>query len=228
MPLYVGLSGTMLAGKGLIREIIRNNFKCYEIGLSDMLREEAERRGIEKTRDNLRDLADELRLKNGAGILAELAIKKLLSLGDRINDYEIIVIDSIRNPWEVEVFRQTLKKYFYLIFVDADVKIRYERAVSRRREGEERLTFDVFKKRDEEEFMGREDRKIEDKESEHGVIIDYGVNLGACLRKSNIKIINEGSKEELEGKVVSLIKKIYSERIEGIKRNGNESWRTEN
>ncbi|MEM3369562.1 MAG: AAA family ATPase [Candidatus Micrarchaeia archaeon] len=214
MVIYVGLSGTMLSGKGLIREIIKKNFKTYDIGLSDMLREEADRRGIEKTRDNLRDLADELRLKNGPGILAELAIKKFQSLGDKILGYEVVVIDSIRNPWEAEALRQTFKKYFYLIFVDADVRIRYERALSRKREGEEVMDFESFKKRDHEEMAGREDRKIEDTESEHGDVIDYGVNLGACLRKANVRLINEGSREEIEEKVVSMIKK----RMEEVKK----------
>ncbi|MCX8202331.1 MAG: AAA family ATPase [Candidatus Micrarchaeota archaeon] len=216
MVIYVGLSGTMLSGKGLIREIIKKNFKTYDIGLSDMLREEADRRGIEKTRDNLRDLADELRLKNGPGILAELAIKKFQSLGDKVLDYDVIVIDSIRNPWEAEALRQTFKRYFYLIFVDADVKTRYERALQRKREGEEAVDFEAFRKSDEIEFKGREDRKIEDKESEHGGTIDYGVNLSACLRKANVRIINEGSKEEIEKKVVSLIKKRMEEVKEHI------------
>ncbi|MCS7109562.1 MAG: AAA family ATPase [Candidatus Micrarchaeota archaeon] len=212
MVIYVGLSGTMLSGKGLIREIIKKNFKTYDIGLSDILREEADRRGIEKTRDNLRDLADSLRLSNGPGILAELAIKKIQELGEKVLEYEVVIIDSIRNPWEVEALMQTFKRYFYLIFVDADVRIRYKRALERKREGEEYMDFDTFKKMDEEEFFGREDRKIEEK-GEYGGIIDYGVNLNACLRKSNARILNEGSKEEVEEKVLSLIRK----RIEEVK-----------
>lgn len=216
MVLYIGLSGKMLAGKGKIREILEKNYKSFSIGLSDMLREEADRRGIEKNRENLVNLADELRLKNGPGILAELAIKKIMLLGEKLNDYELVIIDSIRNPYEVVALRNTFKKYFYLIFVDAPLELRFKRAMERKREGESSLTFEEFKEKDEIEFKGREDRKIEDEESEHGGFIDYGVNLSACLKKSNLLLINDKSESELESNLINLIEKRKKEISEKI------------
>ena len=211
MVVYVGLSGTMLAGKGFIKDILSANYKVFSFSLSDALRDEADRQGIEKTRQNLTDLADGLRLKHGPGVLGELAIKKIAGLGKEIGDYDLVIIDSIRNPWEVEALRQTFKRHFYLIFTDAPVETRYKRAMSRKREGEEFLTFEDFKKKDDEEFKGRADRQIEDKHSHHGQKLDYGVNLGACLKKANAVVMNEGSKEEIEGKVLGLIRQRIEE-----------------
>ena len=205
MVVYVGLSGTMLAGKGFIKDILSSHFNVFSFSLSDALRDEADRQGIEKTRQNLTDLADGLRLKHGPGVLGELAIKKIAGLGQKISEYDLVIIDSIRNPWEVEALRQTFKRHFYLIFTDAPIETRYGRAMSRKREGEEFLSFEDFKKKDEEEFKGRADRQIEDEHSHHGQKLDYGVNLGACLKKSNAVISNEGSKEEIEKKVLSLV-----------------------
>ncbi len=214
MVIYIGLSGTMLAGKGFIKDILSSHFKVFSFSLSDALRDEADRQGIEKTRQNLTDLADGLRLKHGPGVLGELAIKKIAALGPKISEYDLVIIDSIRNPWEAEALRQTFKKYFYLIFTDAPVEIRYKRAMSRKREGEEFLSFEDFKKKDEEEFKGRQDRQIDDEYSHHGQKIDYGVNLGACLKKSNTIIINDGSEKETEEKVLDLVTK----RMEEIKK----------
>ena len=204
--LYIGLSGPMLSGKGLVREIIESKYKTFSISLSDIVREEVKKRGLELIRDNLTNVADDLRFNNGPGILAEIAIKKVLSLGKKVNEYEIILFDSIRNPFEVKEFRNTLKKYFFLIYVDAPLEIRYERLKERKREGEELLSFEEFKKKDEEEFLGREDRKIIE-ESEHIETLDYGVNLSECLKRANVRIINDKSKEELEKQIVSLIEK---------------------
>jgi len=205
--LYIGLSGPMLGGKGTVREVIESKYKTYSLSLSDIVREETRKRGLELIRDNLVNVADDLRYKHGPGILAELAIKKVISLGKEAENYEIILFDSIRNPFEVKEFRQTLKKHFFLIYVDAPLEIRYERLKKRRREGEEILSFEEFKKKSEEEFLGREDRKIVEEESDHPEVLDYGVNLSECLKRANAIIINDKSREELEKQVISLIEK---------------------
>jgi len=205
--LYIGLSGPMLGGKGTVKEIIESKYKTYSISLSDIVREETRKRGLELIRDNLANVADDLRYKHGPGILAELAIKKVISLGKEAENYEIILFDSIRNPFEVKEFRQTLKKYFFLIYVDAPLEIRYERLKKRRREGEEILSFEEFKKKSEEEFLGREDRKIVDEGSDHPEVLDYGVNLIECLKRANARIVNDKSREELERQVISIIEK---------------------
>jgi len=202
MVIYIGLSGTILAGKGVVRELLTKRYNAYSFSLSDMLREEADERGIEKTRQVLTDIADELRLKNGNGALAEMALEKISKMKQH-ND--VVVIDSIRNPGEVEMLRTALKRHFFLIFIDAPIELRYQRSLERKREGEGGKTFLEFEAKDREEVRGRSDRLIVDERGHHGEMIDYGVNLGACKRKANKVLINDGAIQELEWKAVEAV-----------------------
>jgi dephospho-CoA kinase len=202
MVLYIGLAGTILAGKGAVRELLTEKYNAYTFSLSDMLREEADRRGIEKTRQALTDIADELRLKKGNGVLAEMSLEKISKMKEHHN---IVIMDSIRNPGEVEALRTALKRHFFLIFIDAPIDIRYQRSLERKREGEGGKTFIEFEAKDREEIRGRSDRLIVDERGHHGEMIDYGVNLGACKRSANKVLINDGTLQELEKKAVDAV-----------------------
>ena len=196
-----------------MRELLTKKYNAYSFSLSDMLREEADRRGIEKTRQVLTDIADELRLKKGNGALAEMALEKISKMKQH-ND--VVVIDSIRNPGEVEMLRTALKRHFFLIFVDAPIELRYQRSLERKREGEGGKTFMEFENKDREEMRGRSDRLFVDERGHHGEMIDYGVNLGACKRKANKVIINDGALPELEKKTVDVVEHKMKSLKEGV------------
>ena len=202
MVLYIGLSGTVMAGKGIVRGLLTKRYSAHTFSLSDMLREEADRRGVEKTRQALTDIADELRLKRGNGVLAEISLEKISKMKEH---HDVIIMDSIRNPGEVEMLRTALKRHFFLIFIDAPIDIRYQRSLERKREGEGGKTFMEFEAKDREEMRGRSDRLIVDERGHHGEMIDYGVNLGACKRSANKILINDSTLQELEKKAVDAV-----------------------
>src|SRR5437667_12784184 len=95
--MIIGLTGKNASGKGEIAKFLQERGFQYA-SLSDALRAELRRRNITPTRDHLTRLGNELREKNGPGILAERILKQL---GEAQN----YVVDSFRNPSEVEVFR---------------------------------------------------------------------------------------------------------------------------
>ena len=159
MVIYIGLAGTILAGKGVVRELLTKKYNAYSFSLSDMLREEADRRGIEKTRQVLTDIADELRMKKGNGVLAEMALEKITKMKEH---HDVVIMDSIRNPGEVEMLRTALKRHFFFIFIDAPIELRYQRSLERKREGEGGKTFMAFEVKDREEIRGRPDRLFVD------------------------------------------------------------------
>ncbi len=124
----IGLTGTIGSGKGSISNCVKisgNNF--HYTSLSDRVREETEKRNLEKTRENLINIGNDLREEFGVSILA----KRTNDILKGINS-DLILIDGIRNPGEVEELRKS--KNFYLIGIDASLDTRFLRIKNRARE----------------------------------------------------------------------------------------------
>lgn len=131
--MIIGLTGKNGAGKGEVAKFLTESGYEY-FSLSDVVREEVRKAGKEITRELLITTANKLRKKHNAGIFAQIILERLTS------DTHAVV-DSIRNPFEVEVLR--CRKDFHLISVDADAKVRFERIRARNREGDP-STYEAF------------------------------------------------------------------------------------
>ena len=90
--MIIGLTGPNASGKGEAANYLKSKGFIYH-SLSDILREEARNRKIELVRENLINLGNELRRKNGPSFLAQCVIKRLTKTENHI-------VDSIRNPAE--------------------------------------------------------------------------------------------------------------------------------
>jgi len=137
--MIIGVTGYLASGKDTVADyLIKKGFNHYS--LSDKLREILKKRQIEINRDNLREVANQLRQRYGSDFLAKKIIKKIKMPA---------VVTSIRTTQEVK----TLKKNggFYLIFVDAPLKLRFERLKKRGRENDETLTMAKFKTQEKSE-----------------------------------------------------------------------------
>ena len=118
--MLIGLTGRNAAGKGEVaRYLQRKSFYYYS--LSDAIREEIRARSEEPTRERLIIVGNELRQRYGSNILAERILAK-------IEDDKHYVIDSIRNPAEVEAFRAA--KHFKLIRIEAPAETRFRRILT--------------------------------------------------------------------------------------------------
>ena len=124
--MLIGLTGKNGSGKGVVAEFLKTMGYHY-YSLADVVREEIASRGEKITRANLIKTANELRTTCGPSILADRVLAKL----DPEKNY---IADSIRNPFEVEALRR--RKDFYLLMVDADPKIRFDRLKMRAREND--------------------------------------------------------------------------------------------
>ena len=94
--MVIGLTGPNAAGKGEVAAWLVSRGYTYH-SLSDVLREELERRSLPPTRENLIAVGNELRAAEGAGAL-------VARIGARLTGSD--VVDSIRNPSEVEALRR--------------------------------------------------------------------------------------------------------------------------
>ena len=138
VALVLGLTGANAAGKSEVaRWLAERGFRIHS--LSDAVRQEAVARGLAIGREQLIRVGNDLRRSEGPGVLAW---RLLPGLGDRD------VVDSIRNPAEVEVLRRLPR--FVLLGVWAPEELRYERSLARARPGDP-TTLDDFRRREQEE-----------------------------------------------------------------------------
>ena len=175
-PVLIGLTGTNGAGKGEVAAFLRGLGYAY-LSLSDILREELAARGLEASRDNLIRLGNELRAAHGPDILARRTM-------DRVRGPS--VIDSIRNPREVEFLRR--QQGFLLLAVDAPIELRFARARARGRD-ESAATLDEFRTKEELEMAGNE----------------TGQQIARCMAMADRIIVNDGTIDELQRKVEELL-----------------------
>lgn len=142
--MIIGVTGNNGSGKDTFANYLVSNKGFTHISLSDFIREETARRGIELTRFNFHDVANEMRVKSGPGILAKLAL-------DRMDESKNYVVTSIRNPNEIKELKKAGN--FVLVAVDAPAEIRFNRIIERNRKNEkEIISFEQFKKFEAEEL----------------------------------------------------------------------------
>ena len=171
--MIIGLTGKNAAGKGELAEHLKSKGFVY-FSLSDALRDEATKQGLDHSRDVLIKFGTEMREKHGNGILAKKINEKINQLKNKD-----IVVDSIRNPGEIEELRNN--DGFILIGVHTDSKIRFERLLRRGRAGDSK-TLEEFeeheKKENNDEGSGQQlDRCME--------LVDKIINSNGTIEEAN-------------------------------------------
>ena len=182
--IVIGITGTIGAGKGTVVDYLVNkrHFKHYSV--SGYLKEKLIKKGLEPNRDNLQEVANQIREKYGPDYIAgKLYIKAKRQKGS-------VVIESIRNPKEAEFIRS--QKNSYLFAVDANQKIRYLR-IQKRNSEKDNITFKKFKEQEEKEFQSKDPN---------------AQNLPKCIEMADYKFDNNDTINKLYEKVEKVISKI--------------------
>lgn len=174
--MILGLTGPLCAGKGEIVEYLKTlGFKSYS--LSDVIREEAESKNIEKSRENMISLGNKLREQYGNDVLAK-RIKTKLGGNN-------IVIDSIRNVAEIKELKKMPN--FILVGVESLEETRFARVLKRNRHGDPK-TLAEFRAVTENQNM------------------ENGQQVQKCMKIADCIIKNEGTKEQLRNKIDRMLK----------------------
>ncbi|KKT39706.1 hypothetical protein A3K29_02320 [Candidatus Collierbacteria bacterium RIFOXYB2_FULL_46_14] len=171
----IGLVGPIASGKGEVAKYLRG-LGFTILSLSDRVREEVDARGLPMSRENLQNVGNDLRETFGGHILAERTLELFGNIEGNI------VIDSIRNPSEIEFLKQTLD--LTVIGIDASPELRLERYLYRAaRRGEDRVS--------ESDFIHSNSRDLGIGESV------FGQQVGRCLEMADVVIQNEDTKKHL-------------------------------
>lgn len=186
--MIIGLTGKNAAGKGEVARFLQaRGFEFHS--LSDALRQELRRRRITPTRDHLTRVGNELRESFGPGVLAERILK---SLGETTH----YVIDSFRNPSEVDVFRR--REDFVLWAVTASPRIRFKRITARAREKDPTTL---------SEFLSVEQREARNADP-------HKQSIDRCIARADLRIPNNGTLEALERRLVLLLHAALKKKVQ--------------
>lgn len=174
----IGISGLPGSGKSLVSKMASEKGAII-VSMGDIIREKAKKRG-----ESSKETAQNLRAEHGDYIVSELTIKKIKKL--REEDIETpIIVEGIRSPFEVDMFKENFKKFIVLsIFANPD--LRFKRLQKRNREDDSK-SYDDFKKRDQME-------------------LDFGI--GNVISLSNKIIINESDLESYTNKISKFLEEI--------------------
>jgi dephospho-CoA kinase len=141
--LLVCLTGMPGAGKSTIADGLKP--KGYEIiNLGNAVREEAKKRNLDPTRENLGKLMLELRENNGSGAIAELAKPIIES-----SNANVLLIDGVRSNDEIQVLRKLGTVKLLAIHASTDTRFNF---LQKRGRSDDPQTKEHFNERDDREL----------------------------------------------------------------------------
>ena len=182
--IIIGITGTLGAGKGTIVEYLVKEKGFAHFSVRNYLSNVIRSLGMEVNRDTMVVTANDLRSKNGPAFIIEELYRKASETRHNC------IIESIRTPGEIEKLRK--KKNFFLLAVDADIEIRYDRIRMRGSETDN-VSFETFRQNEVREMYSDDPNKQ---------------NLSECIRQADFIIHNNGSVEQLKQKTEEILKKI--------------------
>lgn len=151
-----GLSGEPGAGKDTVKEYMVRRHGAESLGFSLILKDILNRLSLPLDRANYAALAEGLRTSFGENILATVLMHDVSRMSE-----STVVIDGIRKLGELEELRKL--ENFRFLFVETDIKVRYERIRARGVKVDDAgKTFEDFV-RDHEHAADREVRNLKEK-----------------------------------------------------------------
>jgi len=151
----IGLAGTNGSGKDTVGHILAEHHGYLFISVTELLRNEAKRRGQPVEREVLRTISAEWRRELGLGVLVDKAVAEYETVKDK---YTGVVMASLRNPGEADRIHEFGGT---MVWLDADPRVRYDRiqthAAERGRAEEDNKTFEQFLAEEEFEMHRQQD-----------------------------------------------------------------------
>ena len=177
--IVVGVAGMPGAGKDTVREIVQKmGYPIFVMG--DEIREEAKRRKLEPTPENLGMVMLKLREEEEPAAIAKRCIPKMEKAKG-----EVVVVEGIRSLHEVDEFKKHFPN-FILVAIHASPEMRFRRLFQRKRSDDPKGW---------ETFMERDLREL-------------GVGIGGAIATADHMIVNEGTKAQLKRKMQKALKEV--------------------
>jgi len=177
--IVVGLAGMPGSGKSMVANVAKQ--RGYGVVLmGNVVREEAQKRGIERSPETLGKIMLELRRVEGEAAIAKRCVPRIE--GTR---KPRVLIDGVRSLAEVDEFKKHFVK-FTLIAIHTSPETRFNRLFMRQRSDDPRV-IETFRERDQREL---------------------GVGLGNTVAMADYIIINEGDIETTKTRTRQVLTKV--------------------
>lgn len=171
----IGVGGTNAAGKDTVAEMLVERHGWQFVSVSDILRDELRRQGRPIERRLLRTVSAAWREEFGLGVLVDKAMEHY-----EPKKYKGLVISSLRNFGEAD---EVHRLGGIVVWVDADMRIRYNRIQSRMRSAEDNKTF--------KQFQAAERNEMHHKDGNEKTL-----NMSGVLERADIILENNGQDVE--------------------------------
>ena len=177
--IVIGIAGLPGAGKATAEGLFRQ--KSYPIiVMGDEVRQEAKRRNLEPTPQNVGKVMLQIRAEEGPGIVAKRCVPKIEAANSKV-----VVVDGIRSPHEVDEYKKAFKD-FVLIAVHASRKTRFKRLLHRGRSDDPR---------DWKTFIARDRREL-------------SVGIGDVIATADYVVVNDGTKKRLINQLEKILRMV--------------------
>jgi len=181
--MIIGVTGFIASGKSVLSEVLAAK-GFTRLTLSEEVREEARKLGIEIERNALQDLGNKMRSMHGNDYWAKRLIAK-------IEDGKNYIVEGIRNPGEIETLRKL--NSFVLIGVSAPAEQRLE-WIKKRKKDSDPKTIEGIK------AIDSRDRGI----GEHST----GQQTELCYQMADSYIVNDAGLDDLRKQVEKLLEEL--------------------
>lgn len=178
----IGITGTLGAGKGTVVEYLERSRGLKHFSVRGFLLELIRLEGMPENRDSMFLLGNRLRKSYGPSYIVDSLYKQASSTGENC------IIESIRTTGEAASLKS--KGNFFLLAVDADPKLRYERILERKSETDT-VSFATFTENEQREMTSADPDKQ---------------NIRECIRMADFLLTNNGSREQLYRQVEDILK----------------------
>ncbi len=182
--IIVWVTWTLGAGKGTIVDYLVKNKWFQYFSVRAFLIQEIEKRGLPVNRDSMVLVANDLRATYWPAYIIQQLYQQAQA------SEKNTIIESIRAIGEVESLKD--KENFYLLAIDADPKIRYERIVLRGSETD-KITY--------EEFIANEQREMENTDPTKQ-------NIAKCMQLADYVLTNNGTFQQLHYQLEEVLTKL--------------------
>jgi len=177
--LVVAVAGMPGSGKSIfVNTAIQAGYEVVVMG--DEVREEAKRRNMPPTAENIGKIMLALRRTEGEAVIAKRCIPEIEK-----TKKQKIVVDGIRSLSEVEEFKKHFKN-FTLVAIHSSTETRFRRVFYRQR-SDDPADWQVFQERD---------------------LRELGVGLGNAIAMAEYIIVNEGEMRLTRAKAKVVLRKV--------------------